>query len=208
MTHEDLRRILPRKIWVGPEVSAQVATMIEKPWDQCKVLCSLCKEEGHKAWDCPTQTNCFRCKAKTHASVDCPYCLTCRKYRHPSGACNIGQNSKEDTSKEEVTTEPDRTGVKTINKNKMQQTKPNKKLAEKSGKSRSPQVAQAVQESINLSDTSDEEESMGGSEEVPWKKTGTKRRQSDTSDFSSPSKPKKSDKVESKPPRRKGKTNK
>ena len=53
-------------------------------------------------------------------------------------------------------------------------------------------MAQAVQESINLSDTSDEEESMGGSEEeVPWKKTGTKGRQSDTSDFSSPSKPKK-----------------
>ena len=212
VTHEGLRRILPRKIWVGPGVSARVATMIEKPWDRCKVLCSLCKEEGHKAWDCPKQTNCFRCKAKTHASADCPYCLTCRKYGHPSGAYNIGLNSKEDTSKEEVTTEPDRTGVKTINnqpKNKIQQTKPNKKLAEKSGKSRSPPVAQAVQESVNLSDTSDEEESMGGSEEeIPWKKTGTKRRQSDTSDFSSPSKPKKSDKGEYKPPRRKGKTNK
>ena len=103
VTHEGLRRILPRKIWVGPGVSAQVATMTEKPWDQCKVLCSLCKEEGHKAWDCPKQTNCFRCKAKTHASADCPYCLTCRKYGHPSGACN----SKDDTSKEEVTTEPD-----------------------------------------------------------------------------------------------------
>ena len=72
-------------------------------------------------------------------------------------------------------------------------------------------MAQAVQESVNLSDTSDEEESIGGSEEeVPWKKTGTKRRQSDTSDFSSPSKPKESDQGpgESKPPRQKGKTNK
>ena len=211
VTHEGLRRILPRKIWVGSGVSALVATMIEKPWDQCKVLSSLCKEEGHKAWDCPKQTNCFRCKAKTHASADCPYCLTCRKYGYPSGACNIDLNSKEDTSKEEVMTEPYRTGVRTINnqlKNKIQQTKPNKKLAEKSGKSSSPPVAQAAQESVNLSDTSDEEESMGGSEEVPWKKTGTKRRQSDTSDFSSPSKPKTSDKGESKPPRWKGKTNK
>ena len=209
VTHEGLRRILPRKIWVGPGVSARVATTTEKPWDQCKVLCSLCKEEGHKAWDCPKQTNCFRCKATTHASADCPYCLTCRKYGHPSGACNIGLNSKEDTSKEEVTTEPDRTGVKTINnqlKNKIQQTKPNTKSAEKSGTSRSPPVAQAVQESVNLSDTSDEEESMGGSkEEIPGKKMGTKRRQSHTSPFSSPSKPKKSDKGESKPPRPKSK---
>ena len=125
VTHEGLRRILPRKIWVGPGVSAQVATMIEQPWDQCKVLRSLCKEEGHKAWDCPKQTNCFRCKAKTHASAHCPYCLTCRKYGHPSGACNIGLNSKEDTSKEEVMTEPDRTGVKTID-NKLKKNTANK----------------------------------------------------------------------------------
>ena len=67
-------------------------------------------------------------------------------------------------------------------------------------------MAQAVQESVNLSDTSDEEESMGGSkEEIPGKKMGTKRRQSHTSPFSRPSKPKKSDKGESKPPRPKSK---
>ena len=47
VTHEGLRKALPRKIWVGPGVSARVATMTEKPWDQYKVLCSLCKEEGH-----------------------------------------------------------------------------------------------------------------------------------------------------------------
>ena len=30
VTHEGLRRILPRKIWVGPGVSARVATTTEK----------------------------------------------------------------------------------------------------------------------------------------------------------------------------------
>ena len=74
----------------------------------------------YKAWYCPKQTNCFCCKAKTHASGDCPYCITCRKYGHPSDACNIDPNSKEDTNKErsnnqEDTTEPNRTSVKTIN---------------------------------------------------------------------------------------------
>ena len=67
-------------------------------------------------------------------------------------------------------------------------------------------MAQAVQESVNLSDTSDEEESMGGSkEEIPGKKMGTKRRQSHTSPFSSPSKPKKAIRGSPNPPDQKAK---
>ena len=210
VTHEGLRRILPRKIWVGPGVSARVATTTEKTLGTNARSCvPSARRRDIRPGIVPN---------KPTASVARPKLMRQRTARiashagstgHPSGACNIGLNSKEDTSKEEVTTEPNRTGVKTINnqlKNKIQQTKPNTKSAEKSGTSRSPPVAQAVQESVNLSDTSDEEESMGGSkEEIPGKKMGTKRRQSHTSPFSSPSKPKKSDKGESKTPRPKSK---
>ena len=128
--HSNKKIFIPRMVLVGPGVRVRVTSMTEKPWDQYK-------EEGHKAWDCPKQTNCFHCKANTHASANCPYCLTCRKYGHPSKVCNISLNSKEDTSKErsnnqEDMTEPNRTAVKTMNnqlKNKIQKTKQNKNPA-------------------------------------------------------------------------------
>ena len=56
--HKGLKKALPRMVWAGPGVKTCVATMTEKPWDNYKVLCSLCKEEGHKAWDCPNQKSC------------------------------------------------------------------------------------------------------------------------------------------------------
>ena len=93
VTHKGLRRAIPRMVWVGPGVRARVTSMTEKPWDSYKVLCSLCKGEGHKAWDCDKQTNCFRCKAATHKSADCPYCETCRKYGDLSEGCTANQNS-------------------------------------------------------------------------------------------------------------------
>ena len=57
-----------------------------------------------------------------------------------------------------------------------------------------------MKESVTLSDTSEEELMDQSEEEISGKETGTKRRYNHTSTFSSPSKPKKSDKGESKPP--------
>ena len=75
VTHKGIRRVISRMVWVGPGVSARVTSMHEKPWDSYKVLCSLCKGEGHiSAWNRPKQTNCFRCKAAMHKSEDFPYC--------------------------------------------------------------------------------------------------------------------------------------
>ena len=54
VTHKGLRRVIPRMVWVGPGVRARVTSMTEKPWDSYKVICSLCKGEMHKEWDCPT----------------------------------------------------------------------------------------------------------------------------------------------------------
>ena len=100
VTHKGLRRAIPRMIWVGPGVRARVTSMTEKPWDSYKVLCSLCKGEGHKVWDCPKQTNYFCCKAATYKSADCPYCETCRKYGHLSEGCTANQNSTKETDED------------------------------------------------------------------------------------------------------------
>ena len=63
-------------------------------------MCPLCKKGGHKAWDCPQQTECCRCKVPMHASADCPHCCTCRKYGHLTEDCKAGQISNEDASRE------------------------------------------------------------------------------------------------------------
>ena len=65
VSHKGIRRPIPRRIWVGPGVSARVKSDSQIPWHQYKILCSFCKEEGHKAWSCTKQTQCFRCKATT-----------------------------------------------------------------------------------------------------------------------------------------------
>ena len=77
-------------VWVGPGVKTCSVTMTEKPWDNHKVLFSLCKDEGHKAWDCAKQTSCYRCKGTTHVAGECSHCTTCRKYGRPYGACTAG----------------------------------------------------------------------------------------------------------------------
>ena len=102
VTHKGLRRAIPRMVWVGPGVRARVTSMTEKPWDSYKVICSLCKGDGHKAWDCPKQTNCFRCKTATHKSADCPYCEACRKYGHLSEGCTANQNSSKNTDEDKT----------------------------------------------------------------------------------------------------------
>ena len=97
-------------VWVGLGVRAHVTSMTEKPWDSYKVLCSLCKGEGYKSWDCPKQTNCFRCKATTHKSADCPYCETCRKYGHLSEGCTANQNSTKETDEDKQENTQDANG--------------------------------------------------------------------------------------------------
>ena len=87
-------------MWVCPGVRARVTSMTAKPWDEYRVMCSLCKKEGHKAWDCTQQTECFRCKASTHTSADCPHCCTCRKYGYLAEDCKTGQLSNDDASRE------------------------------------------------------------------------------------------------------------
>ena len=86
-------------------VSARVKSNSQIPWDQYKILCYLCKEEGHKAWDCTKQT---QCKATAHASAECPYCHKCRKYGHESSKCNTGVNNDTDTNTEKSTNQTDR----------------------------------------------------------------------------------------------------
>ena len=108
-------------IWVGPGVRARVTSMTAKPWNKYRVMCSLCKKEGHKAWDCPQQTECFRCKAPTHASADCPHCCICRKYGNLTEDCKAGQISTEDASRE-------------LRKKTKQNTKNNKKKTDKQSK--------------------------------------------------------------------------
>ena len=99
VTHEGLRRLIPRYVWVGPGVTARVTSLAKKPWDSYKVICSLCKGEGHKAWLCPKQTSCSRCKATTHKTVDCQQCRKCKKYGH-AGECTAEEKSDNETRKE------------------------------------------------------------------------------------------------------------
>ena len=44
--HRGVRRYIPRMIWVGPGVRARVTSITAKPWDEYRVMCSLCKKEG------------------------------------------------------------------------------------------------------------------------------------------------------------------
>ena len=111
VTHEGIRRLIPWYVWVGPGVTARVTSLAKKPWDSYKVICSLCKGEGHKAWDCPKQTSCSHCKATTHRTVDCQYCNTCKKYGH-AGECTASQRAITKPERKTQTTHKKSTGRK------------------------------------------------------------------------------------------------
>ena len=211
VSHKGIRRPIPRRIWVGPGVSARVKSNSQIPWQQYKILCSLCKEEGHKAWDCTEQTQCYRCKATGHASAECPYCHKCRKYGHESSKCHTGLNNHTDTNTEKGTNQKDtpetnKTCVKTTNEHlqeKKYQTKQSTKPAamEEKTNNTTPATAGATQkDTVNPVDSSNSEESMDeGDNESSWHKVGRKRRHSNASSSDSSSKPKKGSKEESNP---------
>ena len=201
MTHEGLRRALPRNVWVGPGVKARVATMTEKPWDNYKVLCSLCKEEGHKAWDCPKQKSCYRCKSTTHVAAECPYCTTCSKYGHPYRACTAGTKTTEVNRHEDGTNQEDKSPIRTSTKPANVQKSPtqtNKPVNNQKNKKENPPTAPATHESVNLTDTSSDDEQMEEGDYEKVKRKKSRKRRTSSTDISS--KPKKSGKTEAKPP--------
>ena len=220
VSHKGIRRPIPRRIWVGPGVSARVKSNSQMPWDQYKILCSLCKEEGHKAWDCTEQTQCYRCKATGHASEECPYCHKCRKYGHESSKCHTGLNNDTDTNTEKGTNQKDTPETNKTCQNyewtfarKKHQTKQNTKPAAMEEKTNNtiPATAGVTQkDTMNPVDSSNSEESMDeGDNESSWHKVGRKRRHSNASSSNSHSKPKKGSKEESNsPPYHKTKKNK
>ena len=69
VTHKGLKRILARRVWVGPGVSGEVTKTSQIPWDM----------------QCKNQVACIKCQGKGHLAADCPYCETCSKH---------GQNHK------------------------------------------------------------------------------------------------------------------
>ena len=209
VTHKGIRRVIPRMVWVGPGVRARVTSMHEKPWDSYKVLCSLCKGEGHKAWDCPKQTNCFRCKVATHKFEDCPYRQTCRKYGHLSEGCTANRNNTKETDKGKIENTQDANGKskqaerqERPPKQKEQPKQPKPALKETTKnvnkkKAKSKAKPAAVEEQITAattgSENEDESEIEFMDEEEFHATMGTKRKYADTdTDSSSASKKEKS----------------
>ena len=200
VTHKGLRRAIPRMVWVSPGVRARVTSMTEKPWDSYKVICSLCKGDGHKAWDCPKQTSCFCCMAATHKSADCPYCETCRKYGHLSEGCTANQNSSKDTDedKKEKTQDANEKPEKADQqerpprqKEQPKHPKPVPKVtnmkAEKKSKAKAKPTAaeEQITAATTGSDNEDESEIEFMDEENFHEAIGTKRKYPDTDPDSS-----------------------
>ena len=110
VTYKGLRRPIPRKPWVGPGVTATVIskTTAHVPWDRYKLVCSQCKREGHKAWECEKNKTCYRCK-ETHLVADCPYCHICREYGHKTtNKCGKKESTKEASQRLEQPSQQDR----------------------------------------------------------------------------------------------------
>ena len=110
VTYRGLRGPIPRKPWVGPGVTATVIskTTTHVPWDRYKLLCSQCKGEGHKAWECEKNKTCYRCK-ETHLAADCPYCHICREYGHKTtNKCGEKESTKEASQRLEQPSQQDR----------------------------------------------------------------------------------------------------
>ena len=108
--YKGLRRPIPRKPWAGPGVTATVIskTTTHVPWDRCKLLCSQCKGESHKAWECEKNKTCYRCK-ETHLAAYCPYCHICREYGHKTtNKCGKKESTKEASQKLEQPSQQDK----------------------------------------------------------------------------------------------------
>ena len=206
VSHKGLRRPLTRKVWVGPGVKANVKHTSQIPWDVYKHFCSLCKGEGHKAWECEKQKCCYKCKMTTHASLDCPYCNTCEKYGHETSKCCLASNNKKDKDTEAVveesmdTTQSTGTEGKSTTEllkeippkreDKEHSQTPKKKKRKRKKPARSGQVMndspssrpiQVNSDNIALSDSCSEDEFVNESDDRTWTDVTRKRRHKNAS---------------------------
>ena len=99
-THKGLKKMLPRKVWVGPGVSPDVTKTLQIPWDMHSMRCGKCRTDGYMTWQCKNPVACIKCRGKGYLAVKCPYCESCSNYGHetakcPSSEANIGTGVEE-----------------------------------------------------------------------------------------------------------------
>ena len=90
--HDGLKRILPRRIWVGPGVSAMITKTSQIPWDNQSLTCNKCQMEGHLVWECTNPPKCHKCKTSGHVARDCPKCDICSRFGHEAAKCFFGDS--------------------------------------------------------------------------------------------------------------------
>ena len=90
--HDGLKKILPRKVWVGPGVSAMVTKTSQIPWDNQSMSCTRCQMEGHLVWECTNPPKCNKCKTSGHVARECPKCEICSRWGHEAEKCFFGDS--------------------------------------------------------------------------------------------------------------------
>ena len=97
VTHKGLRKILPRRVLVGPGAFAMVSNTSQIPWDRHTIKCNRCRKEGHHlSWECSKPPLCNKCNRDGHLAAECPYCEICQKWGHKTEQCFFGDSIRKE----------------------------------------------------------------------------------------------------------------
>ena len=85
--HQGLKMKIDNRIWVGPNISAWVKGLTQRPMAEWRPKCGRCQELGHLATNCENSEKCRKCKGEGHQAHECEWCKICRKNGHKTGNC-------------------------------------------------------------------------------------------------------------------------
>ena len=103
--HKGFKKDIPRRLWIGPGISAWVEGYSHLPISAIKLSCTKCLQDGHMAHQCENEPKCPKCKQEGHKAINCPRCTYCKKLGHKLKECPVriednrtGRNQESETN--------------------------------------------------------------------------------------------------------------